>query len=136
MGHYLEDAWALYGHAIGELEDWRRAGDSILLRDAAEKAWGAATQGANDLLESQGRVVPEGTNARRDAIRAVERANRNVRALRLSSRFGDAILILHQDCFHDGQCPEELIEEFVTEDVREYLGDISGVANGERPSSS
>lgn len=130
MGRHLEDAWALYGHAIGELQDWRRTGDALLLRDAAEKAWGAVTQGANDLLESQGRVVPEETNARRDAIRAVERANRNVRALRLSSRLGDAKLILHQDCFYDGQCPEELIEEFVTEDVREYLGDLSSVGNG------
>ena len=130
MGHYLEDAWALYGHAVGELQDWRRTGDTLLLRDAAEKAWGAVTQGANDLLESQGRVAPEGTNARRDAIRAVERENRRVRALRLSARFGDAKLILRQDCFYDGQCPEELIEEFVTEDVRECLGDISGVSNG------
>ena len=130
MGRYLEDAWALYGHAVGELQDWRRTGDTMLLRDAAEKAWGAVTQGANELLESQGRVAPEGTNARRDAIRAVERANKQLRPLRLSARFGDAKLILHQDCFYDGQCPEELIEEFVTEDVRKYLGDISGVANG------
>ena len=136
MGRYLEDAWALYGHAIGELQDWRRTGDALLLRDAAEKAWGAVTQGANDLLESQGRVVPEGTNARRDAIRAVERGNRRIRALRLQARFLAAKNILHQDCFYDGQCPEGLIEEFVTEDVREYLGDISGVANGARSPSS
>ena len=51
MGKYMEDAWALYGHAVGELEDWRRTGDAILLRDAAEKAWGAVTLGANELLE-------------------------------------------------------------------------------------
>ena len=132
MGRYLEDAWALYGHAIGELQDWRRTGDALLLRDAAEKAWGAVTQGANDLLESQGRVVPEGTNARRDAIRAIERGNRHIRALRLSDRFGSAKLILHQDCFYDGQCPQELIEEFVSDDVREYLSDITGASNGAR----
>ena len=130
MGRYLEDAWALYGHVVGELQDWRRTGDAMLLRDAAEKAWGAVTLGANELLESQGRVVPEGTNARRDAIRAVEREDRQIRALRLSDRFGSAKLILHQDCFYYCQCPEDLIEEFVTEDAREYLGDISGVANG------
>ena len=132
MGRYLEDAWALYGHVVGELQDWRRTGDAMLLRDAAEKAWGAVTLGVNELLESQGRVVPEGTNARRDAIRAVEREDRQICALRLSGRFGSAKLNLYQDCFYDGQCPEELIEEFVTEDVREYLGDISGVANGAR----
>ena len=130
MGSYIEDAWALYGHAVGELEVWRRTGDKILLRDAAEKAWGAVTLAANELIESQGRVVPDGTNARRDGIRAIERQNRSIRALRLQARFSDAKLILHRDCFYDGQCPSELVEEVVTEDVREYLGDVANVVNG------
>ena len=130
MGRYIEDAWALYGHALGELEEWRRTGDSILLRDAAEKAWGAVTLAANELLESQGRVVPEGTNARRDGIHVLEKQNRQLRALRLRARFSDAKLILHQDCFYDGQCPTELVVEIVTDDVREYLGDVANVVNG------
>ena len=130
MGRHLEDAWALYGHAIGELQDWRRTGDAILLRDAAEKAWGAVTQGANDLLESQGRIIPEGTNARRDAIRALEKGDGRVRVLRLSAQLSAIELVLCRDCLHDGQCPSELIEEVVTEDVRDYLGDISGVGKG------
>ncbi len=130
MGSYIEDAWALYGHAVGELEDWRRTGDDILLRDAAEKAWGAVTLAANELLESQGRVVPDGTNARRDSIRAVERQNRQIGALRLQARFLAAKNILHQDCFYDGQCPSDLVVEVVTDDVREYLGDVANVVNG------
>ena len=130
MGSYIEDAWALYGHAVGELEEWRRTADDILLRDAAEKAWGAVTLAANELLESQGRVVPDGTNARRDAIRAVERQNRRIGSLRLQARFLAAKNILYQDCFYDGQCPSELVVEVVTDDVREYLGDVANVANG------
>ena len=130
MGRYIEDAWALYGHAVGELEEWRRTGDSVLLRDAAEKAWGAVTLAANELVESQGRVVPEGTNARRDSLRAVEKQNRQLRSLRLRARFSDAKLILHQDCFYDGQCPTDLVVEMVTDDVREYLGDVANVVNG------
>ena len=130
MGRYIEDAWALYGHAVGELEEWRRTGDSVLLRDAAEKAWGAVTLAANELLESQGRVVPEGTNARRDSLRAVEKQNRQLRSLRLRARFSDAKLILHQDCFYDGQCPTDLVVEMVTDDVREYLGDVANAVNG------
>ncbi len=130
MGRYLEDAWALYNHAVGELEDWRVTGDTIRLRDSAEKEWGAVTQGANDLLESQGRVVPEGTNARRYAIRTLEKGGIRVRALRLSAQLSAIELILHRDCFHDRRCPGELIEEVVTYDVREYLGNISGVVNG------
>ena len=130
MGRYIEDAWALYGHAVGELEEWRRTGDFVLLRDAAEKAWGAVTLAANELVESQGRVVLEGTNARRDSLRAVEKQNRQLRSLRLRARFSDAKLILHQDCFYDGQCPTELVVEMVTDDVREYLGDVANVVNG------
>ena len=130
MGSYIEAAWALYGHAVGELEEWRRTADDILLRDAAEKAWGAVTLAANELLESQGRIVPDGTNARRDAIRAVERQNRRIGSLRLHARFLAAKNILHQDCFYDGQCPSELVVEVVTDDVREYLGDVANVANG------
>ena len=130
MGRYIEDAWALYGHAVGELEEWRRTGDSVLLRDAAEKAWGAVTLAANELLESQGRVVPEGTNARHDSLRVVEKQNRQLRSLRLRARFSDAKLILHQDCFYDGQCPTDLVVEMVTDDVREYLGDVANVVNG------
>ena len=130
MGRYIEDAWALYGHAVGELEEWRRTGDSVLLRDAAEKAWGAVTLAANELLECQGRVVPEGTNARRDSLRSVEKQNRQLRSLWLQARFSDAKLILHQDCFYDGQCPTDLVVEMVTDDVREYLGDVANVVNG------
>ena len=128
MGRYIEDAWALYRHSVGELEDWRRTGDAILLRDAAEKAWGAVTQGANELLESQGQVIPSGTNARRDEIRSLERRNRQIRSLGLYRQFTTAELILYRDCFYDGQCPEELIAEVVTDDVREYLGDIASMA--------
>ena len=130
MGRYMEDAWALYNQAVSELQDWRRTGDIILLRDSAEKAWGAVTQGANELLESHGRVVPAGTNARRDGIRAIERRDRRIRALGLYRQFSTAELILHRECFYDGQCPEELVSDFVSEDVREYLGDISSAANG------
>ena len=132
MGKYMDDAWALYGHAVGELEDWRRTGDAILLRDAAEKAWGAVTLAANDLLDSQGRIVPDGTNARQNAIRALERNDRRIRAMRFQARFSHVKLILHQDCFYEGQCPAELVEEMVNEDVREYLGDIASVTNGAR----
>ena len=132
MGRYLEDAWALYNHAISELDDWRRTEDYIVLRDSAEKAWGAVTQGANELLDSHGRVVPSGTNARRDGIRAIEKRNRRIRALGLYRQFSTAELILHRDCFYDGQCPPDLVADFVSDDVREYLSDIADASNDAR----
>ena len=87
MGRYLEDAKALYGHARGELEQWRQSRDEIVLRDAAEKTWGAVTLATNELLESVGRRVPSGTGARRSELNSIERSDRRFRRLRMLDRF-------------------------------------------------
>ena len=60
MGRYLDDAKAMYNYARIELQQWRDTGDEILLRDAAEKTWGAVTLATNDLLESFGSPRPVG----------------------------------------------------------------------------
>ena len=43
MGRYLDDAKAMYNYARIELQQWQDSNDEILLRDAAEKTWGAVT---------------------------------------------------------------------------------------------
>ena len=43
MGKYLDDAKAMYNYARIELQQWQDSNDEILLRDAAEKTWGAVT---------------------------------------------------------------------------------------------
>ena len=44
MGRHLDDARTLYDESVRELERWEQTNDQVLLRDAAEKAWGAITQ--------------------------------------------------------------------------------------------
>ena len=87
MGRYLDDAKAMYNYARIELQQWRDTGDEILLRDAAEKTWGAVTLATNDLLESFDRRVPSGTGARKSELNAIERRNRHFRRYRMQDRF-------------------------------------------------
>lgn len=121
MPAYMDEAWGFYRHALGELREWRLTDDPILLRDAAEKTWGAITMASNSLLASRGREVPAGTNARMNEIVRLESGDRRLRALGLSAAFDFAKGILHQDCFYEGNCPIELITVWIERDARAYL---------------
>ena len=127
MGRYLEDAKILYNEALNELERWQQTQDTVILRDAAEKAWGAVTQAANEVIEAFDRVVPSGTGARWSELYALERQNRRLRSLRLQDRFSTAELVLHRDCFYDGNCPIPYVTDNIVEGVKEYLDDVEQV---------
>lgn len=131
MGRYLDDAKAMYNYARIELEQWQHSADEILLRDAAEKTWGAVTLATNDLLESYGRRAPSGTGARKSELNAIERRNRRIRQLRMLARFAVIEVTLHKDCFYDGDCRLPLVPD-VIEDAREYIDDVESLSNGAR----
>lgn len=132
MGRYLDDANTLYQEALSELERWKQTQDAVLLRDAAEKAWGAVTQAANEVIYAYGRKVPSGTGARHGELRLLERQNRDLQHLRLFNRFSSVENILHKECFYDGTCPLPLVTDMVVEDVREYLDDVRQVTERRR----
>ena len=129
MGRYLDDARAMYNYARIELQQWQDSNDEILLRDAAEKTWGAVTLATNDLLESFGRRAPSGTGARKSELNTLERRDRRFRRLRMLARFSLMEANLHNDCFYDGECRLPLIPDII-EDAREYLDDVESLANG------
>lgn len=131
MGRYLDDAKAMYNYARIELEQWRQSADEILLRDAAEKTWGAVTLATNDLLESYGRRAPLGTGARKNELNAIERRDRRFRQLWMLARFAAMESTLHKDCFYDGDCRLPLVP-YVIEDAREYIDDVESLSNGAR----
>ena len=129
MGKYLDDAKAMYNYARIELQQWRDSNDEILLRDAAEKTWGAVTLATNDLLESQGRRAPSGTGARQIELNVLERKDCRFRRLWMLARFSAMETILHNDCFYDGECRLPLVPDII-EDAREYLDDVESLAAG------
>ena len=128
MGKYLDDAKAMYNYARIELQQWQDSNDEILLRDAAEKTWGAVTLATNDLLESYGRNAPRGTGARKSELHALERRNRRFRAFRMLAVFSSMESNLHNDCFYDGDCRLPLIPDLI-EEAREYLDDVESLVN-------
>lgn len=128
MGKYLDDAKAMYNYARIELQQWQDSSDEILLRDAAEKTWGAVTLATNDLLESYGRRVPSGTGARQSELHAIERRDRRFRAFGMLRRFTTMEGILHKNCFYDGECRLPLVPDII-EEAREYLDDVEFLAN-------
>ena len=131
MGQYLDDAKAMYNFARIELQQWQQSNDEILLRDAAEKTWGAVTLATNDLLESLGRRAPSGTGARQIELNSIERRDRRFRAYRMLDRFSAMESILHKNCFYDGDCRLPLVPDII-EDAREYLDDVELLAGGQR----
>ena len=130
MGKYLEDAKGMYNYARIELQQWRGSNDEILLRDAAEKTWGAVTLATNDLLEFFERRAPSGTGARKNELHAVQRRERRVRSLRMLDRFSAMEATLHNDCFYDGDCRLPLVPD-VIEEAREYLDDVEALSGAQ-----
>ena len=130
MGRCLDDAKVMYNYARIELQQWEQSNDEILLRDAAEKTWGAVTLATNDLLVSLGRQAPSGTGARRSELHTIERRDRRLRRIRLLDRFMSMENLLHKDCFYDGDCPLPLVPDFIA-DAREYLEDVESLVTGQ-----
>ena len=120
----------MYNYARIELQQWQDSNDEILLRDAAEKTWGAVTLATNDLLESLGREAPSGTGARKSELNTLERRDRRFRRLRMLARFSLMEANLHKDCFYDGECRLPLIPDII-EDAREYLDDVESLVQGQ-----
>jgi hypothetical protein len=132
MGKYLDDANTLYREALNELARFRQSQDQTVLRDAAEKGWGAVTQASNELLAFYDRaVVPSGTGARRGQLTNLERQQRPLRRLYLAERFSAFENELHKECFYDGTCPLPITEATVRERVKEFLDDIARVTQGQ-----
>ena len=131
MGKYLEDAKAMYNYARIELQQWEQSNDEILLRDAAEKTWGAVTLATNDLLESYGCRIPTETGARYIELHALECRDPRIRQLWMLARFAAAESTLYKDCFCDGECRLPLVSD-VIENAREYLDDVESLVNRQR----
>ena len=113
MGKHLNDAKAMYNYARIELQQWRDTSDEILLRDAAEKTWGAVTLATNDLLESYGRRAPSGTGDRLSELHAIEKQEPRVRQLWMLVRFASMDATLYKDCVYDGDCRQPLIPDVI-----------------------
>lgn len=129
MAQYIDDAKALYRHALRELGEWRISQDDhTLLRDAAEKTWGAVTEAANEVLFAYNLAVPSGTNARRNGLIAIQRRHRQIRPLNMARRFADFLNVLHKNCFYEGNCPLPTATETIAA-AQEFIDDAETLSS-------
>ena len=126
MNSYLEEARKFLREAEEEFERGKRDSDPVRIRDAAEKAWNCVVQATNALFEKKGLPVPQSHFDRRKGLAKLAEEDRRVRELGLRDRFAARSQTLHEECFYQGICPLELIEEDLIK-VREYLKDIEGI---------
>jgi len=98
-----------------ELEEFRRSGAQLKLRDAAEKAWIAANKAIEALLASRG-VEAKTYREKRDWL---EKLGYDV----LRDRFMARARGLHIDCFYEGLCDDEFVEEEIrkVEDIIDFV---------------
>jgi hypothetical protein len=102
------DARPTLERARAELREARKAADTLRLREAAEKAYLAATQAADCVAVAQGHLPPEGTGGRLQALARLDRATRTTRTV---AAFGQVHLALHGECFHEGRCDPARVRE-------------------------
>lgn len=115
MNHYIEDAKKFLEAAEKEFEQGKTTDDLIKIRQAAEKGWNATVQATNGLFAKKGQSIPKSNRQRRQGLKKI--------APELRDRFEARSHSLHSECFYDGVCPLELIEEDIKK-VREYISQI------------
>ena len=116
------DAWVLHADALEELERGK-------LRNAAEKAWGAAKRATDALVLARTGGEPRSSGQTMRGIRALGATDPALRRLQLLC--ADRAQFLHGMCFYDGNCePEELLIRDIRE-TADYIRDAEGLARAD-----
>ena len=113
------DARQMHGAALERLA----AGD---LRDAAEKAWGAAKRATDALILTRtGRLPPRSPDTTR-ALRTMAAADPSFHSLQ--ARYFERQAALHGDCFYSGNCEPVEDTERIIRETAEYIQDARRLA--------
>ncbi|MDP6347957.1 MAG: hypothetical protein QGF81_06265 [Dehalococcoidia bacterium] len=129
MNGYLDEARTLYEEALVAFERGRRSENPKVIREAAEKAWGSMVQATNSLIEKRRLPVPRTPADRRARLADLERLDRRFKQMGFRDRFGAREHFLHEDCYFDGICPVDLLEEDIFSKVRAYIEDAASYVN-------
>lgn len=96
------------------------------IRNAAEKAWGAAKRATDALiLELTGRE-PARTSQTSSGIKALGRQGVVFESLR--RRFDERARYLHSQCFYEGNCGPESFMINLIRDTASYIHDVEQLA--------
>ncbi len=119
----LEDAERFLEEAVREFEAGLREGDTVKIRDAAEKAWNAIIQATDALLLSALGKKPSSHWERRRLLRELEQSRPDIEKLGLRDRYSAREKNLHEMVFYDGVIDVDDIRSELQKS-RKYLEDI------------
>lgn len=124
---YIAHAWEFIEEAKAEFKRGVEENNPILMRDACEKAWGAAIQAINSLFQKKGiRPFPKSHRDRRISLRELEAGDEEVRRKNLLDQFMAREYFFHQKALHEGDIvPAEVEAEFTR--VEAFIKDVEDI---------
>lgn len=99
-----DDPVAIANRAIKEAKRAFRERDDLGVRQAANKAWLAASSAADVAAKNMRRKAPGGVAGRKEVLEDLEKLARLKNGTLLNA-FSNARLALHGECFHGDSCP-------------------------------
>ena len=112
----IDDAEVLVKKAVEEMD--------VNIRDAAEKAWGAAVRATDALILDRCGVAPKSMRDRRERLGELILREPKLDRLGLWERLYSRESSLHVSCFYDGECrPVEMIKRKIVETIN-YVEDV------------
>jgi uncharacterized protein (UPF0332 family) len=109
-----------------ELEQALKDGDSITLRDAAEKGWNAVVQATDALLIRKGFPPSPSHRERRQALIELSRRDEKTKALGLKDRYMAREETLYESCFYEGLCFPDLVRREL-DMIEDYIKGIESL---------
>ena len=101
------------------------------LRDAAEKAWGAALRVTNALILARYDETPKSMRDRREKLGELILREPELDKLGLWERLHSRESSLHVSCFYDGECkPADVIKKKISE-TKNYIEDIKALLSSQ-----
>ena len=94
----FEDAQVLYGDALEMLDQGR-------LRNAAEKAWGATKRSTDAMVLARTGHEPQSAGQARRALLQLSSTGSAFETFQ--GQYSTRVLLLHINCFYDGNCEPE-----------------------------
>ncbi len=126
---YLQMAKKFHEAAKKEFAAGKGAQDEIMIRQAAEKGWGAAVQATNALLAKKNVKVPHGTGKREELLFSIQEKDSKLKELKLGESYSHFLRSLHGECFYDGDVSVKRVDRDLRK-VGEYIQDIAAMVNG------
>ena len=123
MGKYIEEAKEMYEEAKKEFEEGCKENNRIKMHDASEKAWISVVLATNEQFAKRNVPIPKSHRERRNRLRELEKRDELIREKGLVDRFSARDHHLHEQCFYEGYCEPDLLEENI-EKVKRYIEDI------------